>query len=80
MHLGSPLTPWGARAGHSGKAPGVKLKLHQNQNIWLTKDLRYVSGVTKMHLGSPPDPWGPGGTWCGPQGVNLKFHQIKKFH
>ena len=39
-------------------APGGQTETESNQNISLTKDVRYVSGVTKINFGSLPDPLG----------------------
>ena len=79
MHLESTLTPWGPGAGALGVPPGGQNATSANQNISLTKVVRYVLGVTKMHLESPLTPWGPGGTWGLPPEVKLKLQRIKKF-
>merc|ERR1712015_16036 len=54
--LGHFLTPWGPR--ELGVAPRGQSETSSNQNISLTKDVRYVSRVTKINFGSLPDPLG----------------------
>ena len=56
-----PLGCW----GHSGKPPGVKLKLHQIKTFSKQKMLGMFQG-TKNELGVTP--WGPLGT----QGIDSK--------
>ena len=56
MHLGSHLTPWGL--GGTQVGPGGQTESESNQNISLTKAVRYMSGVTKINFGSLPEPLG----------------------
>ena len=65
--------------GALGVAPRGQSETSSNQNISLTKDVRYVSGVTKINFGSLPDPLGSRGHPGWPLGVKLKLSQIKIF-
>ena len=47
--------------GALGVAPRGQSETSSNQNISLTKDVRYVSGMTKINFGSLPDPLGSQG-------------------
>ena len=49
-------------------APRGQSETSSKQNISLTKDVRYVSGVTKVNFGSLPDPWGPRELGVAPRG------------
>ena len=74
---GHPLTL--GVPGALGVAPRGQSETSSNQNISLTKDVRYVSGVTKINFGSLPDPLGSQGHSGWPPGVKLKLNQIKIF-
>ena len=63
--MGHPLTP--GVPGALGVAPRGQSETSSNQNISLTKDVRYVSGVTKINFWSLP-PRGPRELGVAPRG------------